>query len=495
MIRRRQLIPSARSRSSVLVVSAFVLIILLAPALVEAQPDSLESKQNPGDQYLVEFKGNGLPIDLAARIAALGGEVVNTMPELKVAIVGNLTDDAASALSLQSGVADVTRDEFVVPAAGTRSRQSQLPSIGPVPTSAVDPTSAVFFPLQWDKRVIEADRAWQAGYLGSPDVRVAIIDSGVDPTNPDLAGLIDYSRSTSFCNSENALVQQEFPGYPAWTDIYGHGTGVASIVSSNGTNTAGITSRTSIMAIKALSLLPCRSSAVFSAIYYAANQGADVINLSLGAAFPWKKSSAKGFSHYYHLAAQYATVKGVSAVVVAAGNDSLDLDHNQNEFLFLCDTPGVICVSATGPPDGGPQNLGPFLNIDSPAFYTNFGSSAIDVAAPGGNAVLDPSGTSLLTVSWIWEACSRTTRTFDPNGNIVPVDYCGPFPVWGTIGTSESAPQAAGLAALLVSKFGHGKSAQVKAAIENSADDLGKPGVDPFYGKGRINVARALGLP
>ena len=75
MIRRRQLIPSARSRSSVVVVSAFVLIILLAPALAEAQPDSLESKQNPGDQYLVEFKGNGLPIDLAARIAALGGEV------------------------------------------------------------------------------------------------------------------------------------------------------------------------------------------------------------------------------------------------------------------------------------------------------------------------------------------------------------------------------------------------------------------------------------
>ena len=53
----------------------------------------------------------------------------------------------------------------------------------------------------------------------------------------------------------------------------------------------------------------------------------------------------------------------------------------------------------------------------------------------------------------------------------------------------------AGLAALLVSKFGHGKSVQVKAASENSADDLGKPGVDPFYGKGRINVARALGLP
>ncbi len=46
-----------------------------------------------------------------------------------------------------------------------------------------------------------------------------------------------------------------------------------------------------------------------------------------------------------------------------------------------------------------------------------------------------------------------------------------------------------------MSKFGRGKSAQVRATIENSADDRGKPGVDPYYGHGRINVAHALGLP
>ena len=447
-----------------------------------------------GNQYLVEFTGTRFPTDLSARIAALGGTIVDTMPEVNVAIVGNMTDDAASALRSQSDVFDVTLDEFLLPADSMRERRISLPLSNPVPMSAADPTSAFFYPFQWDKRVIGADKAWQAGYLGSPDVRVAIIDTGVDPTNPDLAGLIDYSRSASFCRAEDALVQQEFPGYPAWTDIYGHGTPVASVVSSNGINTAGVTSRTSIIAIKATGLLPCGLSAIFRAIYYAANQGADVINLSLGR-FPAKKSNQKGFSHYYHLAAQYALVKGVSAVVATAGNDRLDLDHDQNDYLVFCNTPGVICVSATGPTDSGPSLLGPFVNVDGPAIYTNFGFSAIDVAAPGGNYSFDSAG-NFIEGGWIWEACPRTTRTFDANGNIIPVDYCGPgLPVWGAAATSEAAPQVSGLAALLVSKLGHSQSAQVRAAIENSADDLGKPGVDPYYGHGRINVAHALGLP
>ena len=54
---------------------------------------------------------------------------------------------------------------------------------------------------------------------------------------------------------------------------------------------------------------------------------------------------------------------------------------------------------------------------------------------------------------------------------------------------------SAGLAALLVSTGGHAKPNQIKNAIEKSADDLGQPGTDPFFGRGRINVARALGLP
>src|SRR2546425_627481 len=61
-------------------------------------------------------------------------------------------------------------------------------------------------------------------------------------------------------------------------------------------------------------------------------------------------------------------------------------------------------------------------------------------------------------------------------------------------GTSFAAAATSGLAALLVSRMGRGHPDQIRAAIEQSADDLGPPGTDPYYGKGRINVARALGL-
>jgi len=67
-------------------------------------------------------------------------------------------------------------------------------------------------------------------------------------------------------------------------------------------------------------------------------------------------------------------------------------------------------------------------------------------------------------------------------------------PVARGIGTSWAAPHVAGLAALLVAQLGHGNPALIRARILQSADDLGEPGIDPYYGHGRINVARALGV-
>jgi subtilisin family serine protease len=61
-------------------------------------------------------------------------------------------------------------------------------------------------------------------------------------------------------------------------------------------------------------------------------------------------------------------------------------------------------------------------------------------------------------------------------------------------GTSQAAPHTTGLAALLVEKVGKNPD-RIRNLLQQSADDLGQPGTDPYYGKGRINVARALGLP
>ncbi|HEX7808713.1 MAG TPA: S8 family serine peptidase, partial [Thermoanaerobaculia bacterium] len=85
-----------------------------------------------------------------------------------------------------------------------------------------------------------------------------------------------------------------------------------------------------------------------------------------------------------------------------------------------------------------------------------------------------------------WAACAPTSL-------LIPECAGGSYAV-GLGGTSMAAPHVAGLAALIVEDIGHGKPSRVKTILQQSADDLGTPGTDPQYGKGRINVAKALGL-
>jgi subtilisin family serine protease len=207
--------------------------------------------------------------------------------------------------------------------------------------------------------------------------------------------------------------------------------------------------------------------------------------MSLGGAF--LKSSNPGFVSVINRLYNYAHQQGVT-VIVAAGNEFADLDHNfypnTNEVLThfpslyktYCDTPHNICVSATGPTSRTSLN-GPWQNIDAPAPYTNFGRSAITVAAPGGAA-----GGSVTA------ACS-------PFSLLQGLTICqtGTFVV-GSNGTSMAAPHVAGLAAMIMGQQGKLSPTAISAILRQTADDLGQPGTDPYYGKGRINAARALGV-
>lgn len=464
------------------VLSAIACILVTAPV----------AQGQGSDQYMVQFS-RAVPDDLGARLSVLGGSVVETFPEIQAALVRDLTPAAATQLRAQKDVADVTQDEPLVLPSPSGIGRATL-SMVPAKSSAISPQAAYFYSMQWDKMVIGADKAWKAGYLGSADVRIAIIDTGIDPTQADVANLVDWGHSQSFCPSEDPFVEQQFPGYPAWTDLHGHGTWVASIASSEAHYVAGITSKSKLMALKAGGIVPCSISGVVRALAYAARQRADVINISLGSVLPISKSVQKRWTAYFNSWFQYALSHGVSAIVVSAGNSSIDLDHDGNGYAIFCDVPGVICVSATGPTDSGIDFLGPFVNPDTPAYYTNYGSSAIHVAAPGGNASFDAAG-NISGLSLVWGACATTDREFDANGNLV-LGICSAGAYWalGGLGTSAAAPQVSGLAALLVSVIGRGNPGRIRAAIENSAVDLGKPGVDPYYGKGRLSVSRALGL-
>jgi len=207
-------------------------------------------------------------------------------------------------------------------------------------------------------------------------------------------------------------------------------------------------------------------------VLWAADHGADIANMSLGGGFA--KTASGPYVALINQVFQYAQKKGM-LIVVAAGNSALNMNKLGNVLVTYCEQQHVVCVSATGPTSAA-SDAGPWYNIDAPAVYTNYGA-AIDVAAPGGN-----------TGGYVWADCSETT--------LIPallVCQQGGYAV-SAAGTSMATPHVTGLAALLIDQVGKHDPALLKQRIMQSADDLGKPGSDPFYGAGRIDVKKALGL-
>lgn len=422
-------------------------------------------------RYLVLFRREGaIPAGFAALVQAAGGQVEIASSGAGIATVTGLTPEGAARIAKSIAVGAVEPDQtldYRLPVVDAAAIEDAAPIFL---ESQAQPNLAVHFPRQWNLRAIHADQAWAAGYLGSSAVTVAILDAGIDYTYPDLAGRVDLSRSVSFVPSDDALVATLFPGRHVISDLHYHGTHVAATVASNALILAGVTSRVTLIGVKVLGASGTGSfSAILNGVIYAVDHGADVINMSLGA--PFAKAHAQGFNALINRTINYANRNGV-VVVVSAGNEETDLDHDGNSYEAICSASNVICVSATGP-TGATSVNGPYENIDAPAWYTNFGRSAISVAAPGGNQ--QP----------VWGPCSQMSL-------LIPVCQTGLYIV-GASGTSAAAPHVSGLAALLVERYGR-NPARIKSAIQQSADDLGPFGTDPWYGKGRINVVTALGL-
>lgn len=417
------------------------------------------------DDFVVRFGGK-VPDSFANAVAAKGGTITALHNGAGFAIISGISQADAEKLDVAGG--EVIANDKVNVRLGTSTLQdtSEVEE-----TSVTAPETAIYYPWQWHLRAINAQRAWAAGRLGSPEVTVAVLDTGISYMHADLVGRVDLSRSASFVPSDDALVAAYFPGMNPITDLYYHGTHVAATISSNAVIAAGVTSNVTLIGVKVLGADGTGTfGGVLQGILWAADHGADVANMSLGDAF-----LRRGNGRYVAIVQQivnYAQRKGM-LLVVAAGNESLDLDHDKNLFKSYCSAANVVCVSATGP-TYSPSEAGPWENVDAFAPYSNYGRSAISVAAPGGY--------------WgaIWAACAPTSL-------IIPECASGDYAV-GLGGTSMAAPHVAGLAALLVEDIGHGRPQQIKARLEQSADDLGQPGTDPQYGKGRINVAKALGL-
>ncbi|MEW6323506.1 MAG: S8 family serine peptidase [Acidobacteriota bacterium] len=418
---------------------------------------------------------NGWSAAQTAAVAEAGGTVVFSHDGAGVAVATSSAPDFAARVGASNAVQSVELDRMV---------QWQQPS--PAETVTADFTNPFnndrfFNNIQWAPQAVDAPAAWAAGCTGA-GVRVAVLDGGIWNVHPDLAPNMDTARSVSFV-----------PGQPYNVDTgsFWHGTHVAGIVAAidnvGNTNSGviGIAPQATIIGVKVLHGGSGSFGAVIQGILYASTPiaqgggGADIINMSLGAVFARNDTGAGRLVAALNKAVNYANRHGV-LVVSAAGNDELDLDHSGNLIAVPAQSGAGIAVSSTGP-------LGFALgatDFDRVASYTNYGTSAINVAAPGGDFALP--GTALCTLPTTNGASlTRPCWVFD----MVFSTNVGGW-AWAA-GTSMAAPAAAAVAALIKQKNPGISLGALKTALQNSAIDAGKKGADPFYGKGWVNALRA----
>jgi len=198
---------------------------------------------------------------------------------------------------------------------------------------------------------------------------------------------------------------------------------------------------------------------IINGIVQAAEDGVDVMNLSLGG---WLyKNEPGGAAAYvaYLRATQYARQKGV-LVVSSSGNDGVDLSKVRPAFNVPSGTPAALSINATGPDD-------------SLAFYSNYGAAETLVVAPGGDI-------SYLPYSYCISAYT-------------PLNAWAPGAGWvWSIGTSMAAPKVSGVAALIYAQNPGISVSQVKNILSQTAEPLVKQGFDSMFGHGIVNAYRAL---
>jgi len=444
------------------------------PTAVPSPTASAAVQAAGASRSVVEFNGQ-LRKDFGAQVTALGGRVDFVAEGAGFAAVSGLSATAAATLGRSPGIAAVY-DDITIQVDGVQRGNAVATDVSAA--SPTNPAGAILFPLQWNMLAVNAPAAWAAGNLGSPNVTAAILDSGIDYDDFDMNGLVDLSRSVSFVPSDDAILAALFPTRNPIDDLGGHGTLVASQVSSNALVFAGVSSRTRLMGIKVLGFTGSGSLAgILAGIVWAADHGADVANMSIDVPGGVDKAGNGLFVGIVNRVLNYAQRKGM-VVVVAAGNDAIDMDGEGRTFTVFCEAPHVICVSATGPTSGTPFQ-GPWGNVDAPADYSNIGRQSITVAAPGGTEF-----------GFVSALCARHFIQVVNNAPTFPC-ISGAF-ILGGAGTSGSAPHVTGVVAQLIAKYGKGRPSQIKQLLINGVDDLGAPGRDPFYGYGRVNVLKAL---
>jgi len=390
--------------------------VLLLPAVPgPIGPAPLAAEGTPPDQVLVKFREGVSPAERQDTHAQKGGKVASVIPGIDVDVVA------------------VPQGKGAEKARAYEEDPRILYAEVDAEVHVVGTTDDTLLSKQWGLFTVKAPDAWGVT-TGSAEVKIAVLDTGVKASHPDLAGKVVVS--TNFSSSATT------------DDLYGHGTHVAGIAAAatyNATGVAGLGYDSTVLNVKVLNDSGSGSwSGVANGIIYAADNGAKVINMSLGS------SSA---SSTLESAVNYAWNKGV-VVVAAAGN------NGTSSPFYPAYYQNVIAVAAT---DSG----------DILASFSNRGDW-VDVAAPG-------------------VSIYSTVPTGVPTGTCSLVNVCDASGYTYLSGTSMASPHVAGLAALLFTlKDSTGKGLlndAVRSCIQANADKIGV--ITGILG-GRINAYRAV---
>lgn len=527
----------------------------LASTQAQGAKGATTAKQAGGAPYLVLGKA-GVPVTtVIADVQKTGATVLSANRAVGLLSVTSAdTGFAAKARALPT-VAGVANE------ASIGSVPASAPVRGPVaPARTATAASATADPLDsrlWGMTMINAPQAHQTE-KGDKRVKVGVIDTGIQGDHPDIAPNFDAALSRNFTvdiEAEDGPCEDPSCVDPVGRDDGGHGTHVAGTIAAatNGMGVTGVAPGVGLVNLKAgqdggfFFLAP-----VVNAITYAGDAGIDVVNMSFYVD-PWLfqcKGGASGDSpeeaagqtlsvEAMSRALTYAHSKGVT-LVSALGNESMDLGDpgdddtspnypRGNEKPRQIDPAACISMPTEGPFVIGVSAVGPSKGLsDFSNFTSKVDSGEIEVAAPGGNLRDGTPSMDNLILSSVPTHVLQAEGSVDDRLNVTQagkdagiVKACTDKPAAGAQkcgfyqpnqGTSMASPHAAGVAALIVSKFGKDQPGggfgmapdDVRAKLLSSASDQACPAasggatctgpktMNGFYGEGIVNAAAAV---